>query len=111
MDKPKTLPMAKTGLLAFNHRRVPTLPKVADPIYHTPEYRIWREAVIAGADRRCQAVEDGRRCWRAEPRYRMFADHRIEVRDGGALHDVGNGQCLCGSHHTSKTAAARARRR
>jgi 5-methylcytosine-specific restriction protein A len=111
MDRSKSLQIAKTGLSPFNHRRVAALPKVAAPVYHTPEYRVWRETVIARAGRRCESVTDGRRCWRAEPTYRMFADHRIEIKDGGALHDVSNGQCLCGSHHTAKTAAARAARR
>jgi hypothetical protein len=41
----------------------------------------------------------------------MFADHVVEVKDGGALYDVANGKCLCGSHHSAKTAQARAARR
>jgi nitrite reductase/ring-hydroxylating ferredoxin subunit len=40
----------------------------------------------------------------------MFADHIVEVKDGGAKFDLANGQCLCGSCHTRKTAAARAQR-
>jgi hypothetical protein len=40
----------------------------------------------------------------------MFADHIVELKDGGAAFDVANGQCLCGSHHTLKTNAERARR-
>lgn len=40
----------------------------------------------------------------------MFADHVVEVKDGGAKLDPANGQCLCGSCHTRKTAAARKRR-
>jgi hypothetical protein len=92
-------------------RRVHAPAKVVKSIYQTPEYRAWREAVIARAGRRCEAVEQGQRCTKAEPLHRMFADHRQELTDGGARYDVANGQCLCGGHHTAKTAKARAARR
>jgi 5-methylcytosine-specific restriction protein A len=92
-------------------RTTPALEKTAQPIYQTPAYRIWREAVIARAGRRCEAVGQSGRCRKAEPGHRMFADHKHEVRDGGALYDPANGECLCGSHHSAKTAAARAARR
>ena len=92
-------------------RRVKAPPKVAEDIYSTPEYLAWRETVIGRAGGRCEAVDDGRRCWKARPRFRMFADHKVELRDGGAPFDPDNGQCLCGAHHTAKTAAARAARR
>lgn len=85
-------------------------PKTADPIYLTPQHRAWREAVLARADRRCEAVDHGIRCAKAEPEHRMFADHIIEVADDGDRFDARNGQCLCGSHHTIKTMRERARR-
>lgn len=90
-------------------RRVRPPPKAADPLYHSDPYKVWRGEVIARAGGRCEAVEDGTPCGRRERR--MFADHIKEVRDGGARFDPANGQCLCGSHHTSKTAQARAARR
>ena len=37
----------------------------------------------------------------------MFADHIVERKDGGADLDPRNGQCLCGRHHTMKTAQTR----
>lgn len=40
----------------------------------------------------------------------MFADHIVERKDGGAEFDPANGQCLCGSCHSRKTAAERAKR-
>jgi nitrite reductase/ring-hydroxylating ferredoxin subunit len=92
-------------------RRVKAPPKTVLPVYQTAEYRIWREAVIARAGGRCEAVDNGKRCWKAQPRNRMFADHKVEIRDGGALFDPANGECLCGAHHSAKTAAARADRR
>jgi hypothetical protein len=81
-----------------------------EPFYLTQEHRAWREAVIRNAQRRCEAVDNGWRCTKAEPRHRMFADHVVEIRDGGAKLDLANGMCLCGSHHTSKTMRARAER-
>lgn len=109
-----TMKLANLGvrLRTLETRSVKPPPKTVDPIYTSAAYRIWREDVIARAGRRCEAVtESGERCRKAEPRFRMFADHKAEVRDGGALYDVGNGECLCGSHHSAKTAKARANRR
>lgn len=57
----------------------------------------------------CQAIVDGQRCPVRAPA-RLFADHITERRDGGASFDPMNGQCLCGGHHTLKTAAERAKR-
>ena len=79
-------------------------PKTADPHYLTPEHRAWRAAVIARAGGVCEWPGCGRR----EPR--MFADHIRERKDGGAELDLSNGQCLCGKHHSLKTARARAER-
>ena len=82
-------------------------PKVVALIYQTAEYDRWREAVIARAGGRCQ----DRRCEFPDRRgMRLFADHVVELKDGGAPFDVMNGRALCGSCHTRKTAAARARR-
>lgn len=105
------LPIAKTGLSSIGGRRVATPPKEANSLYHSTEYRVWRQQVIDRARGRCEEIVDGKRCWKAAPRHRMFADHKVEVRDGGALFDPANGQCLCGGHHTAKTAKARAERR
>lgn len=82
--------------------------KTAAPIYGTAEFREWREHVVARAGRRCEAtMPDGSRCTKAEPYNRMFADHKIELSDGGAPFDPDNGACLCGAHHTAKTIAVR----
>lgn len=108
---PPRLRILGARIATADMRRVALPPKVAKPIYSSPEFRQWREAVIARAGRQCEAVDCGKRCTKAEPRHRMFADHKEEVRDGGALYDVANGQCLCGAHHGAKTAKARAARR
>lgn len=70
--------------------------------YASPEHRAWRTAVLARSGNACQS------CGRTG--VRLFADHIVELRDGGAALDVRNGQALCGSCHSTKTAAARAAR-
>ena len=87
-----------------------TEPKVADPIYSTVQHAEWRRIVLERAGLRCQFVEHGRRCQKAAPFYRMFADHIVELKDGGAPFDPANGQCLCGRHHTKKTNVERTKR-
>jgi hypothetical protein len=101
----------KPRLQSFDARRVQAPAKVAKSIYHTPEYLAWRGAVIARAGGQCEAIDKGRRCPKAQPRHRMFADHKHEITDGGARFDPAIGECLCGAHHTLKTARARATRR
>jgi 5-methylcytosine-specific restriction enzyme A len=88
-------------------RRVKPPGKTPDPIYATPEHRAWRAAVIQRAGHRCEWVESGLRCIKGEPYDRLFADHVVELRDGGALFDPSNGMALCGSHHTLKTVQSR----
>jgi 5-methylcytosine-specific restriction enzyme A len=86
--------------------------KEVEPFYKSLDYQRWREIVIAKAGYRCEALIEGIgwRCTKAEPQHRMFADHVIELQDGGAPFDPANGRCLCGSHHSFKTAQARASR-
>lgn len=91
-------------------RTVKPEPKRADPILHTDAHKQFREAVLARAGFRCEWTENGQRCSKAAPAHRMFADHIKERQDGGALYDPANGQCLCGGHHTVKTARERAKR-
>ena len=98
-----------TRIAVTDTRRVKLPSKQADPELLTVEHRQWRKAVCSRAGWRCEWVEGGRRCPVKAPA-RMFADHIVERRDGGDPLDPSNGQCLCGSHHTRKTAAARARR-
>lgn len=98
------------ALRMIDTRIVRPPPKQADPYYLTPEHRAWRTAVIARAGGRCEQIDNGARCTKAEPQHRMFADHIRERQDGGADLDLANGQCLCGAHHSRKTMAARSRR-
>ena len=89
---------------------VPLPPKVKAPIYNIPAFQAWRAEVVVRAGGRCEAVDQGHRCTKAMPEHRMFADHVVELKDGGQPFDVTNGQCLCGAHHTNKTMIARLRR-
>ena len=86
-----------------NTSTTPLPPKVKDVVYTTPQYRVWRAQVVARAGGRCEVVQHGHRCSRAQPEYRMFADHIVELKDGGSVYDSTNGQCLCYMHHTIKT--------
>lgn len=86
--------------------RLPSTPKEAAAHYQTPEHRAWAADVIRRAGGRCQWPG----CTKGAPEHRMFADHITELSDGGAALDPANGQCLCGAHHSAKTAAARAAR-
>jgi len=79
-------------------------PKVADPFYSSPAWIALRDRVRHEAGGRCQAPG----CGRAERR--MFVDHIVELKDGGAPLDRSNAQLLCPSHHAAKTAAERAKR-
>ncbi|MDO1582417.1 HNH endonuclease signature motif containing protein [Rhizobium oryzicola] len=92
---------------AIDTRTVRPPPKKADADLLTPEHRQWANEVKRRAGYQCEAVENGMRCQVKAPA-RLFADHIVERRDGGAPLDPLNGRCLCGSHHTRKTAAARA---
>lgn len=78
------------------------IPKHTDALYSTPAYRVWRRDVVRQANGKCEWVEpNGSLCGAAQ--LRMYADHVVEVRDGGAQFDRSNGQCLCAKHHTIKT--------
>jgi 5-methylcytosine-specific restriction protein A len=101
--------MAKLRMLApriatLDTRRIKPPPKTADPELLTRDWKAMRERVIREAHGRCQAPG----CGRADRR--MYADHIVERRDGGAVFDRENLQCLCARHHTLKTNTERAKR-
>ena len=104
------IPMLGSLVPKGSGRTVALPPKQVDPHYTSEAHRAWREVIIARAGRRCERVENGIRCTRAEPQHRMFANHKVELRDGGDPLDPNNGECLCGSHHTKFTMQQRARR-
>lgn len=82
--------------------RLSVPPKVADPHYSTPEHRAWRAEVIRRSGGACADCQTAGK--------RLYADHVVELRDGGAPFNPANGAARCGACHTRKTAAARAAR-
>ena len=101
--------MLKPKIATLDLRIAKPAAKRVDPELSTAEHRAWRAEVLRRAGYRCEQIEDGKRCTVHAPA-RMFADHIKERRDGGDLLDPENGQCLCGRHHTLKTARVRAER-
>jgi 5-methylcytosine-specific restriction endonuclease McrA len=91
-----------TTLRTIDARCVKPKPKTADGFYLTPEWRDLMKRIIAKRGRRCEE------CGRTGTR--IFGDHIVEIKDGGAMLDEINVKCLCGSCHTTKTLAARAAR-
>ena len=93
-------------------RTVKPQPKQTDPHYLSPEHRVWRQTVCDRAGWRCEWIdESGQRCAKAAPQHRMFADHKKERQDApDAELDPTNGWCLCGAHHSLKTAREREKR-
>ncbi|WP_308933114.1 HNH endonuclease signature motif containing protein [Reyranella soli] len=79
-------------------------PKLSHPLYSSRAWMQLRDRVRWDAGGRCQAPGCGRR------EQRMYVDHRVELKDGGEPLDRRNLWLLCGSCHTRKTAAERARR-
>lgn len=93
------IPTLKPQLRAINLRTVAPPQKVKDAYYDTPQHREWSAAVVARAGGACQE------CGRTGTR--LFADHIVELQDGGKPDDLSNGQALCGSCHTRKTGLER----
>ncbi len=87
-------------------RRVQPPPKTRDPIYGTPEHKQWRAEFMRRSRGRCEDP----RCAAPYGTGRLFADHVVELRDGGAPFDPANGLARCGACHTRKTLTERARR-
>lgn len=79
--------------------------KASEPFqgfYQSPEWRALRDRITKQRGKRC---ED---CGRTGTR--IYADHVVELVDGGAGLDETNIRLRCGSCHTRKTADARAKR-
>lgn len=95
------IPLLQSGMTRFNGRSVQLPPKQADPAYATKVHFAWANEVRKRAGHACQ------RCGKVG--VRLFADHILELRDGGTW-DLTNGQALCGSCHTIKTMLERTKR-
>jgi 5-methylcytosine-specific restriction endonuclease McrA len=92
----------RVGLVSMQTAK--SSPKVADKFYGSAPWIELRDRVRREAGGRCQAPG----CGRMETR--MYVDHVVELRDGGAALERSNTWLLCGSCHGRKTTAERARR-
>ncbi|WP_073051991.1 HNH endonuclease [Kaistia soli] len=97
----------KPAIATLDTRTAMPPPKVANPFYLSTAWRALVAEVTAERGPLCQDPL----CKRAS-RYasRVFADHVVELQDGGAPLDKGNILLRCGSCHTRKTLAVRAER-
>lgn len=83
-------------------RRIKPPEKVVESFYSTSQ---WKETAAAVRKR------DGYKCVRCgEAQGRLYVDHIVERKDGGADYDHGNLETLCASHHTQKTHAEAVKR-
>ncbi len=92
----------------LNTRKVPNPLKEADDIYSTPPYRQWREDGFKLSGGFCQ---DPKCKTPYEKKTRLYADHVVELRDGGKPFDPENRLMRCPPCHAIKTARERANRR
>lgn len=79
-------------------RRLKPAAKKADPFYQSREWRELVARLIAERGRRCQE------CGASSGR--IYADHVMELRDGGAPLDPTNIRLLCAACHAAKTSIA-----
>ena len=100
------IPIVRTGIQKLGPR-IPSLADQTQPYYKTREHREWAKEIVRRAYGRCEKC--GRERNDDGTRTRLFADHIVEVKDGGTW-TMSNGQALCGRCHTVKTIMVRASR-
>jgi hypothetical protein len=88
--------------------RLSRRPKISDQFYSSPEWRALVGHLIATRGRRCEDPNCATPYRGADQK--IYGDHVIELRDGGAPLDAGNVMLRCAPCHGRKT-ADEARRR
>jgi 5-methylcytosine-specific restriction protein A len=106
MTKPPRLTTLRPRVAMASQRLTPR-PKTVAPVYNSPEWRGLIAGIIKARGRRC---EDPACKTPGRTGMRVFGDHIHELNDGGALLDPSNVMLRCGSCHTTKTNAERAKR-
>jgi 5-methylcytosine-specific restriction enzyme A len=101
-----SVPVVKP-LVPLAPRRVPLPPKKAEPFYLSPEWRKFIVMLVLKRGRRCEKCGAFRND-HGEP-VRLFGDHIIELKHGGAPLDENNVKILCGKCHSAKTIQVRTR--
>ncbi len=94
----KLKPSTRIGSLALGEKRV-------DPFYLSPEWKALMRQIIKVRGRRCEDVRHDP----ASPRdgVRLYGDHIVEIRDGGAKLDPSNVLLRCARCHGRKTSETR----
>jgi len=97
---PQRIPSHKPPRLHARSRRdESTRPSAAARGYCDRAHRAWRQAVLTRDAWACRAC--GRVC---SDHREAHADHIVPISQGGERYDVANGQTLCASCHSRKTA-------
>ena len=107
--KPPRLKTFSSRLKTIDTRKVKPPEKVVESFYSSAKWVETRAAILNRDNYTC--VRPG--CGRHGGKFggeRMFVDHIVERKDGGADFDPENLETLCGGHHTEKTHAARVER-
>lgn len=92
---------------AYCHEHTPArAPKEADPFYVSVAWRRFRDWYISMHPLCEQCEREGRPDTPAQ-----MVDHRIEIKDGGALTSEENAMSLCWKCHAVKTATAKNHRK
>ncbi len=88
--------------------RFPRQPKRAAEHYGTPEHKAWAADAMNRAGYRCEDPDHDE----IHPRsgVKLYADHVVELVDGGGPLDPNNAMARCARCHGRKTAAERAKR-
>lgn len=85
--------------------------KKADPFYQSAPWVALMQSITAERGRRCEDPDHDRSLPRGGRNLRIYGDHIVELRDGGAALDPQNVMLRCPTCHGRKTSAERAKRR
>jgi 5-methylcytosine-specific restriction protein A len=107
MTKRARLKMLKPSIPTLDLRvaqPMPPPPKRTDPFYSSGAWQAFRKLIINERGAECEIPT----C--RQSGVKLYVDHRVELRDGGAPLDRSNVQVVCATCHGAKTAYERARR-
>lgn len=95
MPRSTKLAMLGPTMQIVDSRIAAPAPKLTDPFYGTKEWRDLVQQLIAQRGRRCEIC--------GAEADRLYGDHIVEIKDGGAKLDPANIQILDSPCHTKKT--------
>lgn len=96
-----------TRLKLFETKKLKAPEKVADSFYSSPEWKELMRQIFKERGRRCQdeACKTPRNVWG-----KLYGDHIVELKDGGAPLDKANILIRCAPCHAAKTLEERRKR-